>query len=73
MVRFTDKSVTIQPVLGRERRCARVSGYAEYYPTWDAAHARLLDLADVRLRRARIELQNAQGCFGNVKGMKAPK
>lgn len=73
VARFTDKTVTVRPDFGRERRHARIGSYAEFYPTWEEAHARLLDLADVRLRRARIELQNAQGCFGNVKGMKAPE
>ena len=74
--RITDKSVwfTTTNAFGAEkqRRVARHGSYENYYDTWEEAHADLLAKAEGQLNAARRRLQEAQGHYGNVKGMKKP-
>lgn len=63
----TDSSVWIGG-----RRLARATDHQSYFPTWDEAHAHLLQRAQEDLDRARRSLERAQGRHGNVKGMRQP-
>lgn len=65
--RFNDVSVWIEG-----RRQARVSGWRNYYPTWDDAHKALLVEATNDVDRCRRHLERAKDIFGNIKGMKKP-
>ena len=56
-----------------ERRLARTSCYDNYFDTWEQAHSYLLGRTENRLTAAHLELQKAQGEYGNVKGMKKPE
>ena len=66
--RATESSVWID---GRRR--ARRSGYENYFDTWDEAHAFLLDAAEKSLNLARSRLEQRQGSYGNIKGLKRPE
>lgn len=44
-----------------------------YFPTWEKAHAHILELTKSRLESARRSLQDAQGKYGNVVGMRNPE
>ena len=50
-------------------RRAKKSSYDCFFDTWEEAHAYLLDLAEMKLESARRGLENAQGMYGNVKGL----
>ena len=57
----------------RGRKNNKVSSYENYYDTWDAAHAGLLEYAEGRLNAARSRLAGEQGFYGNVKGLRKPE
>ena len=63
----TDKSVWIDG-----RRHAKESSNEKYTDDFDEAKLFLLEIAERKLRSARLSLQNAQGFYGNVKGLKNP-
>ena len=44
--------------------------WAEYYDTWDAAHAALTKAANNSISNARRELELSKSFAGNVKGMR---
>lgn len=80
VVKTTEKFVTIReerfsfgPKKFDERRCAKEGSYDRYFPTWEEAHAYLLNKAEAKLVSARRSLELAQGELGNVKGMKKPE
>jgi hypothetical protein len=56
------------PLLKRAKR----SDYDNYFDTWADAKAFLLADAEGALIAARLALQDAQGRFGNVNGLKPP-
>lgn len=58
-----------RPPKMEERR--RVKGN-DYHDTWEAAHAFLLERAELKLQHARSTLQRAQAHYGNAKGMRKP-
>lgn len=72
--RSTEQSVWVfnKWRVDRVERRARVSEHACYFPTWEEAHAYLLDRAETRLAGARRALALAQSAHGNVKGMRKP-
>lgn len=47
-----------------------VAKWAEYYDTWEAAHASLTDKAARQVANARRALEIANSFAGNVKGMR---
>lgn len=65
--RSTDKNVWIEG-----HRCPRNTKWRSYFPTWEEAHAHLLQRAETNLVRVRRLLQRAQSTHGNIKGMKPP-
>jgi hypothetical protein len=80
VVRETDHTVWVrvntawhgQPPKWKEQQRRKDSGGDVYHETWEAAHAHLLDRAESDLEAARKRLTNAQGLYGNVKGMRKP-
>lgn len=56
-----------------ERREAKYSDYAQYHDTWTDAHTYLVAQAEGKVRAIRLQLEQASGKLGNVKGMKPPK
>ena len=52
------------------RRCAKRSGFDNYFDSFDEAKEFLTEYADNRLDIARRNLQLAQSFAGNVKGLK---
>lgn len=65
--RETESSVVIA---GRRR--AKVSAYEAYHDSWEDAKAYLMDGAEKSLKSARRKLEEAQGYYGNVKGLNNP-
>ena len=69
--RFTEQSVWID---GRRR--ARMSdGYGRidgYFPTWAEARDALLEEAEGKVASIRLQLEQANGKLGNIRGMKEP-
>lgn len=55
-----------------ESRRDKRSSSDNYFPTWEEAHAFLMEQADAKLKNARRALEVAQSHHGNVKGMKKP-
>lgn len=45
---------------------------SQVFDTWAEAHAELARRAEEKLNQARLQLQQAQGFAGNVRGMKEP-
>jgi len=48
------------------------NGAADYFQTWDEAHAHLLLQASVRLKKAKAELPNAERNLARVKALAQP-
>jgi len=63
---FTEKSVWID---GKRRSR---DGWESYYPTWDRAHAQLLEEAERELENAKGRLDRAQIALSKIKAMKRP-
>lgn len=53
-----------------ERKELKMAEWAEYYDTWEAAHAALTDKAALQVANARRALEMANSFSGNVKGMR---
>ncbi len=77
VVRETAQYVFLRGVRGwdksGERKVLKFSEDYEYHNTWDEAHAALMERAELRLRRARIELPAAKWLHGDIKGMRPEK
>lgn len=63
----TDKSVWING-----QRSAKHSDYANYYDSWDIAHAALLAQQKSHVQSMRRRLERSTGLLGNIKGMHKP-
>lgn len=63
---------TTQSVWVNGKRCTKKALYEAYRPSWEEAHAWLLEVAGNRVSYARKQLERANTHFGNVKGMKQP-
>lgn len=48
------------------------SRWENYYDTWEEAHAALKSQAESVVDNVRVQLANANGKMGNIKGMKEP-
>jgi hypothetical protein len=75
--KVTDKSVFIvaKPNIYNYTKPARrdiVSRYGSFHKTWAEAHAALLAYTERKINDCRRRLEQLQGCYGNVKGMKPP-
>lgn len=71
VIKSTEATVTLAATRWYgERRARRISTYECFYPTWEAAHAALMDDAEKSVTYARLELDRAQGRLGNIKGLK---
>jgi hypothetical protein len=57
---------------GETWKTAKQDDYWSFFPTWDAAHSSLMDLARKKVRVARHLLELAKATLGNIKGMKPP-
>jgi hypothetical protein len=62
-----------QPKGEKERREAKMTEYAQYHDTWEAAHEFLMVRAQAEVAKARRSLELANSKLGNIKGMKPPK
>lgn len=75
--RETEKCVFIagKDVRGRpaDHRENKVSEYYEFHETWEAAHTRLMEIANANVLSARRRLEEANSTLGNIKGMKCPQ
>ncbi|MCP4489052.1 MAG: hypothetical protein GY820_17325 [Gammaproteobacteria bacterium] len=60
-------------VVSNGMRWAKESRGVAFCDTWEEAHAFLMGYHENKLQSARYQLQQAQGAYGNVKGMKKPK
>jgi len=65
----TERFITI---VGETRKSAKRGEYWNFFPTWDAAHSYLMDMAGGKVKAARRQLELANATFGNIKGMKPP-
>lgn len=54
-------------------RLAIRSECGAYFPTWEDAHAYVLERAERSVRDSRLRLEQANGHLGNVKGLKKPE
>ena len=71
VIRETEKQVITRIGWnGKERREAKETEYYEYHDTWEAAHARLMDISERDINFARQKLDIARAKKGNVEGMK---
>ena len=75
--KVTDKSVFIvpKPNIYNYTKPARrdiVSEYCSFHKTWQKAHVALLAKTERKLNTCRRRLEQLQGEYGNVKGMKPP-
>jgi hypothetical protein len=59
--------------LREPEREARKTKHHSYHETWEEAHAYLMAQANENLEKAQLQLQKAQGHYGNIKGMKKPE
>lgn len=82
VVKVTEKTVTVRskvfqigkgPEKFHERRADKRSTHDNFFPTWEEAHAHLLDRTERQLESVRRRLALAQSEHGNVKGMKKPE
>lgn len=76
VLKATEKTVEVEREWnGRvtTSRSHKRSTYDNYFPTWEEAHAFLLEKAETRLEGARVGLQKAQNEYFIVKGMKKPE
>ena len=71
VVRQTEKMVVL-PFGKSTRKEAKRTGWGSWHDTWEEAHAFLLERAERKLESIRYQLQQAQGEYGNIKGMKKP-
>jgi hypothetical protein len=55
--RVTDSSIWIKD---NPRRRAKYGQWDNYYPTWQDAHARLLSIANNKVKASTAQLQQAQ-------------
>jgi len=53
-----------------ERKELKMTEWAEYYDTWEAAHTALTAKAERQVLNARQELEIANGFAANVKGIR---
>ena len=73
VIRATKKFVVVQAAIGsRERKEAKESDWSSYFETWEGAHGYLMEKARRKVESLRLQLQQANGELGNIKGMKPP-
>lgn len=72
ILRETESFIFIAGYNGKEDRRAKATEHYAYFDTWEAAHSALLTLSDNAVRSARRRLEEANGTYGNIKGMKKP-
>ena len=73
VVRFTDKSIWMENSFTTlTDRLLRLTDYANYYPTWEEAHAFLLTRFADRVARLKQNTQNANSILGQIKKMTKP-
>jgi hypothetical protein len=51
---------------------SRRSDRCSYYETWEEAHQALMATAELHLYACRRRLEESQGDYGRIKGMKPP-
>ena len=69
VLRETDKQVVI--LVGKtERRENKVSDWSSWHDTWEDAHAFLIAEAENKVDSLRLQLEQAKGTLGQIKGMK---
>jgi hypothetical protein len=72
VIRTTKASAYLLDADGREYRESLATHSHEIHPTWEGAHARLLQMAEEELCHIRRQLDVARGRCGNIAGMKKP-
>lgn len=55
-----------------EKREAKDSECQTWHETWEAAHARIVAVAQKKVDGLRLQLERAKGELGNAEGMKPP-
>lgn len=69
--RETDNQVVIPAKNGcRSRRERKSSDWSNWHDTWSAAHAFLIAKAEREVETLRMQLEQAKGKLGQIKGMK---
>jgi hypothetical protein len=73
ILRETEKQVVLAPkhTKGKESRENKKSDWQCWFDTWEQAHDFLVSEAQKKVDSLRLELKKANGCLGNIKGMKS--
>lgn len=72
VVRTTKASAYLDGGVYGEQRESLASYSSEIHPTWEGAHARLLQMAEEDLGHARRALDQARSRYENIARMKKP-
>lgn len=72
VLRETEHFVYTRGNRDKENRDGKRTEWAEYYDTWEDAHAALTKAAQKRVAGARRALELANAFAGNVEGMRKP-
>lgn len=59
--------------LSKAQRENRTSSSYSYHDTWEEAHVYLMEHAKREVERARLRLEQLNGNYGRIKGMKPPE
>ena len=77
VVKATSKTVVVNEwaFAGQrnERKSNITSDYSQHFRTWEEARAHLIERAEDRVKSLRLQLEQANGHLGNVKGLKKPE
>lgn len=73
VLRETDKQVVLLANdFGKECRENKQSEWQNWFNTWEQAHQFILTKADEDVKSLRLQLEQANGKYGQIKGMKTP-
>ena len=71
VVRETKKQVVLPAnSWGKETSENKVSNWTNWHETWEEAHAFLVSKAEREVESLRLQLEQAKGRLGQIKGMK---
>lgn len=71
VVRETGKQVVLPAIQGlREMRENKVSDWSNWHDTWEEAHLFIIQEAEAKVKVLRMQLEQANGKLGQIKGMK---
>lgn len=71
VVRETKKKIVLPAnSCGKEISENKVSNWTNWHETWEEAHAFLVSKAEREVESLRLQLEQAKGILGQIKGMK---